>query len=70
MNDRSFKYGDFGLKMQTHRYLGFLALVGIYKLPAVLAALRGAAPLFGFANLLWFLWLLYPAPVNKSPEAS
>lgn len=70
MNDRSLKYGDFGLKMQIHWYLGFLALVGIYKLPAVLGALQGEASAFGFANLLWFLWLLYLTPVDECREPS
>jgi len=56
--------------MQKHWYLGFLALIGFYKLPAIWGAIQGEASLFGIANLLWFLWLFYFMPADKDREAS
>lgn len=57
------------MKLQTHWYLGILALIGIYNLPVSLAAVQGDAPAYGLANLLWFVWLLYLVPATGSREA-
>lgn len=54
------------MKMQKYWYLGFLSLIGFYRLPLMLDYLQGAENSWlVLTNLLWFLWLL-----NFIPEFS
>jgi hypothetical protein len=46
-------------------YLGFLGLIGFYKMPLVWASFQGDGTLWDLTNLLWLLWLLYFLPEEK-----
>ncbi len=58
------------MKMQTHWYLGFLGLIGLWKLPIILASFDGAIAWWGLSNALWFLWFLnfIPEEAGSTPE--
>lgn len=58
-------------KMQTYWYLGFLALVGVWKAPDVWAYLTaGQGDWTVLINLLWFGWLFnfVPSRVEDGAE--
>ncbi|MGK0366432.1 MAG: hypothetical protein ACI85O_003505 [Saprospiraceae bacterium] len=46
MNKNSYKF-------QKSWYLGFLGLIGIYKIPIVLAFFQGTGTVWDLTNLLW-----------------
>jgi hypothetical protein len=52
-------------KFEKYWYLGFLGLVGVYKLPLVMAYFQGNGSAWDLANLLWLLWFLNFIPVAK-----
>lgn len=58
------------MKLQKHWYLGFLALIGIYKLPLIIGALQWDASLLALTNLLWFAWLTFLIPTRETREPS
>jgi len=53
------------LVWQKNWYLGFLGLIGFYKLEYVIAFFQGEGTVWDLANLLWFLWFLYLLPEDK-----
>lgn len=55
--------------MQVPKYwwLGFLGLIGLYKLPDVVAAFNGDKGPIEYLYLTWLLWLLYFVP-QKPPS--
>ncbi|MEH6525696.1 MAG: hypothetical protein V7723_06455 [Sneathiella sp.] len=57
------------MKMQKYWYLGFLGLIGLYKLPVFWTALTGTGHWSDFLNILWLLWFFYFVPETK-PEAT
>lgn len=54
--------------MQKHWYLGVIGLVGLYKIPVVLAVFQGTGPWWDLLNLLWLLWFLYLIPESRETE--
>lgn len=54
--------------MKSNWYLGFLALIGLYKLPEVWAFFQGVASAWVLLNLLWFMWLGYFVPEKHTSE--
>lgn len=57
------------MQMRTHWYLGFLALVGLWKLPDVWAFVTaGQGNWTVLLNLLWFGWLHEFIPVRTSEK--
>jgi hypothetical protein len=53
--------------MRFHKYwwLGFLGLIGIYKLPDALAAFNGDKGPIEYLYLTWLIWLLYIVPQRQ-----
>jgi hypothetical protein len=49
-------------QFDKHWYLGFLGLIGFYKLPLVWAVFQEGGTLWDLTNLLWISWLLYFLP--------
>ncbi|MFT5254603.1 MAG: hypothetical protein ACI87N_003679 [Flavobacteriales bacterium] len=49
-------------QFDKHWYLGFLGLIGFYKVPSVWAFFQGDGTFWDLTNLLWLLWLLYFLP--------
>lgn len=58
------------MKMQKHWYLGFIGIVGLYKLPGVLGYFQGAGTVWDVANVLWLLWFLYLLPEDREQGAA
>jgi len=56
------------MKMQKHWYLGFLGLVGLYKIPTLIAAFNGTGHWSDYLNVLWFLWFFYFVPEDKAEK--
>jgi hypothetical protein len=54
--------------MQQKWPLGFLGLIGLYKLPTVLAYFQGSGTAWDLTNLLWLLWFLYLIPESKEEK--
>ncbi|PCI02924.1 MAG: hypothetical protein COB78_11590 [Hyphomicrobiales bacterium] len=54
------------MKMQKHWYLGFLGLVGLYKLPTLISLFQGTGSWWDLSNALWFLWFFYFVPESKA----
>ncbi|CAM1374296.1 conserved hypothetical protein [Tenacibaculum litopenaei] len=48
-----------------HWYLGFLGIIGIYKLPEILCFFTCGASFWVLLNVLWFLWFSYFIPTAK-----
>jgi hypothetical protein len=63
---------DEELDMSFHKrwWLGFLGLIGIYKLPDVLAAYSGDKGPIEYLYLTWLIWLLYFVPQKQSSSPS
>lgn len=57
------------MTMQKKWYLGFLGLIGIYKLPTVLGFFQGTEQWWELLNLLWFMWFLYFIPEGKKENS-
>ncbi|USG61117.1 hypothetical protein NBZ79_18330 [Sneathiella marina] len=55
------------MKLQKYWYLGFLGLIGLYKLPVLWAAFTGAGHWGDFLNILWLYWFFCFVPERK-PE--
>lgn len=56
-------------EFKEHWYLGFLALVGVWKLPAIWAYVTaGEGSAFVLISLLWFGWIFQLIPTRKSEE--
>lgn len=53
------------MKMQKRWWLGFIGLVGVWKAPTVLAAVRGDGSAWDFLWLTWLIWLLYFIPERR-----
>ena len=53
------------MKLQKHWYLGFLGLIGLYKIPTVLVFIDGGGHWLDLANLLWFLWFFHFIPEKQ-----
>ncbi len=71
MNERSLTM-EGNVKDLTFRpywYLGFLALVGVWKLPLIGAYLtQGQGSALVLLNLLWFGWLTQFIPTRRPPQ--
>ncbi len=52
-------------KLQKHWYLGFIGLIGFYKLSTVINYFQGNGSIWELINLLWFLSFLYFIPEDK-----
>lgn len=52
-------------KVNKYWYLGFLGLIGFYKLPEVLFFFQGNASAWELTNLLWFTWLFHFIPTKN-----
>jgi len=48
--------------MQKRWWLGFVALIGFYKVPDMVLAWHDRGSPWEFLSLGWFLWLLYFVP--------
>lgn len=48
--------------MQKRWWLGFVALIGFYKVPDMVLAWHDRGSVWEFLSLGWFLWLLYFVP--------
>lgn len=55
--------------MQKHWYLGFLGLIGFYKLQLAVAPFSGQGPWSDALNLLWFLWFSYFLPKQRTEKS-
>ncbi|MBW3227221.1 hypothetical protein [Marinobacter adhaerens] len=53
------------MKMKPYWWLGFLALIGVYKLPQVIAYFEHGGSAWTLVSLLWFFWLLEFIPVRQ-----
>lgn len=53
------------MKMKPYWWLGFLALIGFYKLPQVIAYFDQGGSAWTLLSLLWFLWLFEFVPVRE-----
>jgi hypothetical protein len=51
--------------MQKRWWLGFVGLIGLWKLPTVIAAFRGDGGLWDYQWLTWLIWLLYFIPERR-----
>lgn len=47
---------------QRHWYLGFLGVIGLYKIPVLIGAFQAGGSLWDLTSALWFLWFLYFVP--------
>ncbi|WP_447726193.1 hypothetical protein [Sphingomonas koreensis] len=50
------------MQMQKRWWLGFVGLIGFYKLPDMILAWHSRESAWEFLSLGWFLWLLYFVP--------
>jgi hypothetical protein len=50
------------MQMQKRWWLGFVGLIGFYKVPDMVLAWHGRESAWEFLSLGWFLWLLYFVP--------
>ena len=48
--------------MQKRWWLGFVSLIGVYKLPAIILAWHGREGPLELLSIGWFLWLVYFIP--------
>jgi len=51
---------------KPHWYLGFLGLIGFFKLELVLSYFESQSSFWVFTHLLWFLWFDYFIPVRST----
>ncbi len=51
--------------MQKQWWLGFLGIIGFFKIPSILLFLKGDASPVVLLSLLWFLWFLLFIPRKK-----
>lgn len=56
------------MKLQKYWYLGFLGLIGIYHLPALMATFQGDGSWWGMTNALWFLWFVNFIPERRNRD--
>lgn len=56
--------------LQKHWYLGFLGVIGIYELPAIVDAARGGGALWHLSGALWFLWFMHFLPDGTARDAN
>ena len=54
------------MEMQKHWYLGFVGLIGVYKLPGIIETFQAIGPSWHLASLAWLIWLLNFLPETKS----
>ncbi len=43
-------------------FLGFIGLIGFYKLSSIFNYFQGQASIWELSNMLWFIWFLYFVP--------
>lgn len=59
---------ELAVQMRKRWWLGFVALIGFYKVPDIVLAWHGRESGWAFLSLGWFLWLLYFVPkVRRDP---
>ncbi|SIQ10414.1 hypothetical protein SAMN05878494_0321 [Bacillus cereus] len=51
--------------MQKNWWLGFLGLIGIYKIPGMMEAFQADGSWFKLIGFIWLLWFGYFIPEKK-----